>query len=93
MHHNELCIKFHAAEYFGLPLLPPSKSSGTSFQKGANMAIIGATTLNADFFQSIGLSDKIWNNGPLETQIQWFQQLLPSVCGSGMHCNLYVNSI
>jgi hypothetical protein len=75
----------------GLPLLPPSKTSGTSFQKGANMAIIGATTLNAEFFQSIGLSDKIWNNGPLETQIQWFQQLLPSVCGSGMQCNLYVN--
>ncbi|KAJ3694230.1 hypothetical protein LUZ60_009710 [Juncus effusus] len=70
------------AEYFGLPLLPPSKATGSSFQKGANMAIIGATTLNADFFQSIGLSDKIWNNGPLDTQLQWFQQILPSVCSS-----------
>ena len=47
------------------------------------MAIIGATTMNFDFFNSIGLSDKIWNNGPLDTQIQWFRQLLPSVCGKG----------
>ncbi|KAF3328558.1 GDSL esterase/lipase [Carex littledalei] len=79
----------YMAEYFGLPLLPPSKSSGSSFQKGANMAIIGATTLNADFFQSIGLSDKIWNNGPLDTQIQWFQQILPSVCASD--CKSYLS--
>jgi hypothetical protein len=47
------------------------------------MAIIGATTMDFDFFKSIGLSDKIWNNGPLNTQIQWFRQLLPSACGKG----------
>jgi hypothetical protein len=46
------------------------------------MAIIGATTMNFDFFNSIGLRDKIWNNGPLDTQIQWFRRLLPSVCGN-----------
>jgi hypothetical protein len=33
-----------AAEFFGLPLLPPSKGNGTDFKKGANMAIIGATS-------------------------------------------------
>jgi hypothetical protein len=70
------------AEHFGLPLLPASKAGG-DFKKGANMAIIGATTMSFDFFNSIGLSDKIWNNGPLDTQIQWFRQLLPSVCGKG----------
>ncbi|KAK1693763.1 hypothetical protein QYE76_010460 [Lolium multiflorum] len=68
------------AEHFGLPLLPASKAGG-DFKKGANMAIIGATTMDFDFFKSIGLSDKIWNNGPLNTQIQWFRQLLPSACG------------
>ena len=69
-----------AAEHFGLPLLPASKAGG-DFKKGANMAIIGATTMDFAFFQSIGLSDKIWNNGPLDTQIQWFRKLLPSACG------------
>ncbi|KQK07048.1 hypothetical protein BRADI_2g32540v3 [Brachypodium distachyon] len=69
------------AEHFGLPLLPASKATGGNFKKGANMAIIGATTMDFDFFKSIGLSDSIWNNGPLDTQIQWFRQLLPSACG------------
>ncbi|CAM0957380.1 unnamed protein product [Alopecurus aequalis] len=68
------------AEHFGLPL-PPASKAGGDFKKGANMAIIGATTMDFDFFKSIGLSDKIWNNGPLGTQIQWFRQLLPSACG------------
>ncbi|KAL5202185.1 hypothetical protein ABZP36_013137 [Zizania latifolia] len=68
------------AEHFGLPL-PPASKAGGDFKKGANMAIIGATSMDAAFFKSIGLSDKIWNNGPLDTQIQWFRQLLPSVCG------------
>lgn len=72
-----------AAVYFGLPLLPPSKASSSDFKKGANMAIIGATTMDFDFFQSLGLGNSIWNNGPLGTQIQWFQQLTPSICGSG----------
>ncbi|CAN6340411.1 unnamed protein product [Urochloa humidicola] len=76
------------AEHFGLPLLPASKAGG-DFKKGANMAIIGATTMNFDFFNSIGLSDKIWNNGPLDTQIQWFRQLLPSVCGKD--CKNYLS--
>ncbi|KAF8725552.1 hypothetical protein HU200_020086 [Digitaria exilis] len=63
--------------------------AGGDFKKGANMAIIGATTMSADFFSLIGLSDKIWNNGPLDTQIQWFRQLLPSVCGSD--CKSYLS--
>ncbi|GJN35783.1 hypothetical protein PR202_gb24590 [Eleusine coracana subsp. coracana] len=76
------------AEHFGLPL-PPASKAGGDFKKGANMAIIGATTMNFDFFQSIGLSDKIWNNGPLDTQIQWFRQILPSVCGKD--CKNYLS--
>jgi hypothetical protein len=71
-----------AAEKYGLPLLKPSKQGGADFKKGANMAIIGATTMDSSFFQSLGIADKIWNNGPLNTQIQWFQQLMPSICGS-----------
>lgn len=53
------------------------------------MAIIGATTMDSGFFQSLGIGDKIWNNGPLNTQIQWFQQLMPSICGSS--CKTYLS--
>ncbi|KAM0834783.1 hypothetical protein ACQ4PT_063363 [Festuca glaucescens] len=79
------------AEFFGLPLLPPSKANGTDFKKGANMAIIGATTMNLDFFQSRGLGSRIWNNGALDAQIQWFQQLIPSIWGSASDCKSYLN--
>uniref|UniRef100_A0ACD5VYP8 Uncharacterized protein n=1 Tax=Avena sativa TaxID=4498 RepID=A0ACD5VYP8_AVESA len=80
------------AEFFGLPLLPPSKANGTDFKKGANMAIIGATTMNLDFFELHGLGSSVWNNGPLDTQIQWFQQLMPSICGSAGDCKSYLNN-
>ncbi|KAG8053024.1 hypothetical protein GUJ93_ZPchr0001g32537 [Zizania palustris] len=78
------------ADHFGLPLLPPSKASGSDFKNGANMAIIGATTMDFGFFQSLGLGNSIWNNGPFDTQIQWFQQLMPSICGSD--CKNYLNN-
>ncbi|VAI82525.1 unnamed protein product [Triticum turgidum subsp. durum] len=77
------------AEKFGLPLLKPSKQGGANFKQGANMAIIGATAMGSSFFQSLGVGDKIWNNGPLDSQIQWFQNLLPSVCGSS--CKTYLS--
>ncbi|KAF8698204.1 hypothetical protein HU200_035723 [Digitaria exilis] len=63
---------------FGLPFLPPSKSTTADFKKGANMAITGATAMDAPFFRSLGLSDKIWNNGPISYQLQWFQQVTSS---------------
>jgi hypothetical protein len=68
---------------FGLPFLPPSKSTTADFKKGANMAITGATAMDAPFFRSLGLSDKIWNNGPISFQLQWFQQVTSAVCGQG----------
>ncbi|XP_051204711.1 GDSL esterase/lipase At5g45910 [Lolium perenne] len=73
---------------FGLPFLPPSKSTSADFKKGANMAITGATAMDAPFFRSLGLSDKIWNNGPISFQIQWFQQITSTVCGSS--CKSYL---
>ncbi|XP_073006092.1 GDSL esterase/lipase At5g45910-like [Typha latifolia] len=83
------------AEAFGLPLLPPSKGSGKNFQRGANMAIIGATSLDFAFFQSIGLGNKIrnnWVNGPLDTQIQWFEQLRSSICSTAKNCRAYLRN-
>jgi len=74
-----------AGSKFGLPFLPPSKSTTADFKKGANMAITGATAMDAPFFRSLGLSDKIWNNGPISFQLQWFQQISSAVCGNGEH--------
>ncbi|XP_062228106.1 GDSL esterase/lipase At5g45910-like isoform X1 [Phragmites australis] len=76
---------------FGLPFLPPSKSTSADFKKGANMAITGATAMDADFFRSLGLSDKIWNNGPISFQLQWFQQITTSVCGQA-DCKSYLGN-
>ncbi|KQK03299.1 GDSL esterase/lipase At5g45910 isoform X2 [Brachypodium distachyon] len=80
------------AEYFGLPLLPPSKTNGTDFKKGANMAIVGATAMNMDFFKSRGLTKSVWNSGSLEAQISWFQQLMPSICGNANDCKSYLKN-
>ena len=71
----------HSGDQFGLPFLAPSKSSNADFKHGANMAITGATAMDAPFFRSLGLSDKIWNNGPISFQLHWFQQIATSVCG------------
>ncbi|TVU32276.1 hypothetical protein EJB05_24000, partial [Eragrostis curvula] len=77
------------SDKFGLPFLQPSKASnGTDFKQGANMAITGATAMDADFFRALGLSDKIWNNGPISFQFQWFQQISTSVCGQD--CKSYL---
>uniref|UniRef100_A0A452ZUA6 GDSL esterase/lipase n=3 Tax=Aegilops tauschii subsp. strangulata TaxID=200361 RepID=A0A452ZUA6_AEGTS len=73
---------------FGVPFLPPSKANGTDFKQGANMAITGATAMDAPFFRGLGLSDKIWNNGPISFQIQWFQQIAATVCGND--CKRYL---
>uniref|UniRef100_A0A0E0L7A9 Esterase n=1 Tax=Oryza punctata TaxID=4537 RepID=A0A0E0L7A9_ORYPU len=70
------------AQALGLPLLPPSKVSGGDFRRGANMAIAGATALDFDFLESIGLGFSFWNNGAMNLQLQWFRQLLPSICAT-----------
>ncbi|KAL6606685.1 hypothetical protein ACP70R_042338 [Stipagrostis hirtigluma subsp. patula] len=80
------------AQALGLPLLPPSKLAGGDFRRGASMSILGATALDFDFLKSIGLGYPIWNNGAMNVQIQWFRQLLPSVCGTpqGEGCKAYL---
>lgn len=79
MHMSNECVR--AAQELGLPLLPPSKQAGADFRRGASMAIVGATALDFGFLKSIGLGYPIWNNGAMSVQIQWFRDLLPSICG------------
>ncbi|RLM61680.1 GDSL esterase/lipase [Panicum miliaceum] len=78
------------AQSLGLPLLPPSKSKGKDFRRGANMAITGATAMNFSFYQSLGIEDPVWNHGSLYMQIQWFTELIPSLCGTKQNCKKFL---
>ncbi|CAN6183366.1 unnamed protein product [Urochloa humidicola] len=78
------------AQSLGLPLLPPSKSKGKDFRRGANMAITGGTAMNFSFYQSLGIDDPVWNHGSLDMQIQWFIELIPSLCGTKQNCKEFL---
>ncbi|XP_037438789.1 GDSL esterase/lipase At5g45910-like isoform X2 [Triticum dicoccoides] len=78
------------AQALGLPLLPPSKAIGTDFRRGVNMAITGGTAMNFSFYKALGVEDPVWNHGSLDTQIQWFKELLPSICGTEQSCKGYL---
>uniref|UniRef100_A0A453LLX2 Uncharacterized protein n=2 Tax=Aegilops tauschii subsp. strangulata TaxID=200361 RepID=A0A453LLX2_AEGTS len=78
------------AQALGLPLLPPSKAKGKDFRRGVNMAITGGTAMNFSFYKSLGIENLVWNHGSLDTQIQWFKELLPSICGREQSCKGYV---
>jgi hypothetical protein len=70
-----------AAQELGLPLPPPSKAKNATFHRGANFAITGATSLDLSFFQERGLGHAVWSSGSLHTQIEWFQDMKPKICG------------
>ncbi|CAL5082945.1 unnamed protein product [Urochloa decumbens] len=78
------------AQALGLPLLPPSKSKGKDFRRGANMAITGGTAMNFSYYQSLGIEDPVWNHGSLDMQIQWFMELIPSLCGTKQNCKEFL---
>ncbi|KAK3127024.1 hypothetical protein QOZ80_7AG0567110 [Eleusine coracana subsp. coracana] len=54
------------------------------------MAITGATALNFSFYKTLGVEDPLWNHGPLSTQIQWFEDLIPSICGAKKDCKQFL---
>ncbi|CAL5095702.1 unnamed protein product [Urochloa decumbens] len=73
------------AEELGLPFLPAFLANSTNTSHGVNMAVGGATAIEAAFFETNGLvSFKLLNNS-LDVQLGWFvEQIRPSVCsGSG----------
>ncbi|XP_072965376.1 GDSL esterase/lipase At5g45910-like [Typha angustifolia] len=85
---GRLIIDF-IAEAFGLPMLPPYLAHGESFRQGANFAVAGATALDSDFFQEIGVARFLWSNLSLSTQLGWFEELKPSLCNSTQDCSRY----
>ena len=78
-----VCCWVHAAQAFGLPLLPPYlQSQGKDVRQGVNFAVGGATAMDPPFFEEIGASDKLWTNLSLSVQLGWFQKIKPSLCDS-----------
>ncbi|XP_008783975.2 GDSL esterase/lipase At5g45910-like [Phoenix dactylifera] len=76
-------------EAFGLPLLPPSKAHDTDFHQGANFAITGGTAMSFGYFHERGLDSTVWVNGSLSDQVDWFEDMKPSLCSSPEECKDY----
>ncbi|XP_020096871.1 GDSL esterase/lipase At5g45910-like isoform X2 [Ananas comosus] len=70
------------AEAFGLPMLPPYLARGADFRHGANFAVGGATALDPEFLQEIGVGELLWTNNSLSAQLRWFEELLPLLCNT-----------
>ncbi|XP_062189544.1 GDSL esterase/lipase At5g45910-like [Phragmites australis] len=84
---GRLAIDF-IAESLGLPLVPPVLAHNGTFRRGANFAVGGATALDASFFhhgEAPGAS-KFPLNTSLGVQLQWFESLKPSLCGTTQEC-------
>jgi hypothetical protein len=73
------------AQALGLPLVPPSLAHDASFRQGANFAVAGATTLDAEFYHARGIpggASKLPINTSLNVQLEWFEALQPSLCAA-----------
>ncbi|KAL6627171.1 hypothetical protein ACP70R_030897 [Stipagrostis hirtigluma subsp. patula] len=83
---GRLIIDF-VAERLGLPLVPPFLAHNGSFRRGANFAVGGATALDAGFFHHG--ARKFPLNTSLGVQLQWFESLKPSLCGTTQECKQF----
>ncbi|KAL6627166.1 hypothetical protein ACP70R_030892 [Stipagrostis hirtigluma subsp. patula] len=84
------------AQGLGLPFVPPSLAPNGSFRQGANFAVAGATTVDAEFYHSRGIpggpsnsSSKFPLNTSLNVQLEWFESLKPSLCGTAQGCKKF----
>ncbi|OAY67916.1 GDSL esterase/lipase, partial [Ananas comosus] len=80
------------AEAFGLPMLPPYLARGADFRHGANFAVGGATALDPEFLQEIGVGELLWTNNSLSAQLRWFEELLPLLCNTTKDCRDYFSA-
>jgi len=73
-----------AAESLGIPMVKPYLGikngvlEDKSAKEGANFAVIGATALDVSFFEERGVG--FTTNYSLTVQLNWFKELLPSLC-------------
>ncbi|XP_011623529.1 GDSL esterase/lipase At5g45910 [Amborella trichopoda] len=88
---GRLVVDFFA-QALGVPLLPPYLSTldgGDDFSKGVNFAVGGATALDSSYFISKGF-EQHWTNYSLGVQLEWFHQLLPSLCKPYSDCKEFM---
>ncbi|KAL3643498.1 hypothetical protein CASFOL_014313 [Castilleja foliolosa] len=79
---GRLVIDF-IAQSLGLPLLQPyvgggEINGGRSFTKGVNFAVAGASALDYNFYENIGIHNKE-TNVSLGTQLDWLKQFLATI--------------
>ncbi|WOK97188.1 GDSL esterase/lipase [Canna indica] len=86
---GRLVIDFIAQE-LGFPLLPPSQEDH-DFSRGANFAVVAATTLGFEFFNERNLSRGLWVNASLHLQVDRFEKLMPSICGAPQECKDFLS--
>ncbi|GJN06444.1 hypothetical protein PR202_ga24173 [Eleusine coracana subsp. coracana] len=70
------------ADAFGLPFLPPTLAREQDFSKGANFAVTGGTALDLSYFLENNITSVPPFNSSLNVQLQWFEQLKPTLCNS-----------
>ncbi|XP_027931044.1 GDSL esterase/lipase At1g28590-like [Vigna unguiculata] len=87
---GRLIIDF-IAESLGLPLVKAYMGNKNG-DGGANFAVSGATALEPSFFEERGFS--VPTNYSLTLQLNWFKELLPSLCNSSTDClEVFRNSL
>ncbi|XP_062013019.1 GDSL esterase/lipase At1g28580-like isoform X1 [Rosa rugosa] len=92
---GRLIIDF-IAEYLGLPHVRPyleleSNASAQNFKGAVNFAMVGATALDAAFLAAMG-DHNDYTNSSLRTQLDWFKEMLPSLCNTSSNCNKLLSS-
>ncbi|RAL49691.1 hypothetical protein DM860_001982 [Cuscuta australis] len=78
------------AQSMGFQLLPPY-AGGKSRSGGVNFAVAGATALDISYFRERGVINPS-TNVSIGTQLEWFKQLLPSLCNSPSSCKEYLQN-
>jgi len=80
---------FVLAGAYGLPMLPAylTIKKGTNIKKGVNFAYSGSTALNKTYFDQRGMNVKAAAYS-LGTQLDWFNEIKPSLCKSKAGFNL-----
>ncbi|KAA8519686.1 hypothetical protein F0562_013869 [Nyssa sinensis] len=92
---GRLIIDFIALN-LGLPFVPPyfgvrNSSGAVNLEKGVNFAVIGAPTLDDSFFEERGIPNA-YKHVSLRCQLNWFKDLLPSLCSTPSNCKKLLQS-
>ncbi|RDY08912.1 GDSL esterase/lipase, partial [Mucuna pruriens] len=98
-HQNSFFVNvFREAESLRLPYVEPylgfknGAVNRRNIEQGVNFAVAGATALGRGFFEEKGFSVDVATNFSLGVQLDWFKDLLPSLCNSSSGCKKVVGS-